>query len=230
MALVNKYYGHPNHRLHFAVSELKKWNVDVISGERKDLVDNYIQEEIKVEFILDCLFAESKNQRSTEAHDIMAKSVLEFISKISGQRDLYTTPVFRDRLGWIQSQTTAFSEFTWVFRDKRHKDCLSVAQDVLFQRMLPGATGVPPPGTRDCIKRMIVILECGTPALKDRWWPGHHSIPPRVFGPSQYLMTPLVQLTKPKSTWKPKLTSKPLPANLTLKLVPPETQSDAEEC
>ena len=70
------------------------------------------------------------------------------------------------------------------------------------------------------------------PALKDRW-PGHPSIPPRVFGPSQYLMMPLVQLTKPKSTSKPtsklKLTLKLLLANSTLKLVPPETQSDAEE-
>ena len=43
-------------------------------------------------------------------------------------------------------------------------------------------------------------------------------------------MTPPVQLNKPKSTSKLKLTSKPLPANLTLKLVPPETWSDAEEC
>ena len=92
--------------------------------------------------------------------------------------------------------------------------------------MLPGTTGVPPPRIRDHIKRMI--LEHGTPASKDRW-PGHPSIPPRVFGPSQYLMTPLVQLIKPKSTLKPKLTSKPLPANSTLELVPPETQSDAEE-
>ena len=61
-----------------------------------------------------------------------------------------------------------------------------MAQDVLFQRMLPGTTGVPLPRTRDCIKRMTTILEQGTPASKDRW-PGHPSIPPRVFGHSQYL-------------------------------------------
>ena len=104
---------------------------------------------------------------------------------------------------------------------------------MLFQRMLPGAMGVPPPRTRKRIKRMIIILEHGTPALKDRW-PGHTFIPQRVFGPSQYLMMLLVQLTKPKSTskptLKPKLTLKLLPANSTLKLIPPETQSDAEEC
>ena len=111
MALVNKYYGHQNHRLCFAGSELKKQHADVISRGRKDLVDSYTQEEIEVEFILNCLFAKSKNHGSTEAHNIMAMSVLEFISKISGQSDLYTTPVFRDRLGWIQTQTTAFDEF-----------------------------------------------------------------------------------------------------------------------
>ena len=79
---------------------------------------------------------------------------------------------------------------------------------------------------------MIVILECGMPASKDRW-PGHPSIPPRVFLPSEYLVMLLVQLTKLKSTSKPnsklKITSKPLPAITTSKLVPPETQSDIEE-
>ena len=90
--------------------------------------------------------------------------------------------------------------------------------------MLPGATGVPP-RTREYIKRMIVVLERGTPASKDRW-PGYPSIPPRVFGPSQYLVTLQVQMTKLKSTSKPKLISRLLPANSTLKLVPPET----EEC
>ena len=91
--------------------------------------------------------------------------------------------------------------------------------------MLPGATTK----MRERINRMIIILEHGTPALKDRW-PGHPSILPRVFGPSQYLVMPPVQLTKPKSTSKLKLTSKPLPANSTSKLVLTETQSDAEEC
>ena len=91
--------------------------------------------------------------------------------------------------------------------------------------------GVPLSRTRGHIKRMIVILERGTPASKDRW-PGYPSIPPRVFGPSQYLMTLPVQLTKLKSTskltLKLRLTSKPLPVKVTSKLVP--TQTDAEEC
>ena len=152
----------------------------------------------------------------------MATSVLKFISNISGQSDLYTTAVFHGRLGWIQSVTTAFNEFIWAFRDRRHKDCLSVVQDVLFQRLLPGATGVPLPKMRDCTKRMIAILEHEMLALKDRW-PGHPSILPRVFGPSQYLMTPLTQLTKLKLKLNPMVTSKPV------KLVPPETQSDAKE-
>ena len=126
MALVDKYYGHRNHRLCSAGSKLKKQNADVISGGRRDLVDNYTREEIKVKFRFNCLFAESRNQRSTEAHKIMAMSVLEFISKISCQSNLYTTPVFRDRLGWIKTQTTAFDEFIWAFRHKRY-NCLSVS-------------------------------------------------------------------------------------------------------
>ena len=59
-------------------------NADVISGRRNDLIDNYTREEIEVEFILNCLYAESRNQRTQEAHNIMATSVLEFISKIPG--------------------------------------------------------------------------------------------------------------------------------------------------
>ena len=154
----------------------------------------------------------------------MATSVLEFISKIPGQSDMYTTPIYQKRIGRIRTQTPAFDEFIWAFRDGRHKDCLSTAQDVLFQRMLPGAMGVPPMQTHECIKRMIPILERGTPALKERWI-GHPSIPPRVLGPSQYLIMPPVRLTKPR------LTLKPLHIlNSILKLVPPETQSDAEEC
>ena len=84
----------------------------------------------------------------------------------------------------------------------------------------------------DNVKRMIAILEHGTLASKDRW-PGHPSILPRVFGPSQYLMMPPAQLTKLKPKPKPKsklmVTSKPLPTDTTLKLTPPETQGDTEE-
>ena len=89
--------------------------------------------------------------------------------------------------------------------------------------MLPGAMGIPSSKTRECIKKMITILEHGTPMSKERWI-GHPSILLRVFGPSQYLVTLLIQMTKPK------LTSKPLPALSSIsKLVPQETQSDAED-
>ena len=83
----------------------------------------------------------SRDQRSRDPHDIMVTSVLEFILKISGWSDLYTTAVFHGRLGWIQSVMTAFDEFIWAFRNRRHKDCLSVVWDVLFWRFLPGAMG-----------------------------------------------------------------------------------------
>ena len=137
---------------------------------------------------------------------------------------MYTTPVFRSRLGRIQTRTTGFDGFIWAFRDGRHKDCVSTARDMLFQRMLPGAIGVPPPRTQECTKRMIPILEHGTPMSKERWI-GHPSIPLRVFLPGQYLVMLPIQMTKPK------VTSKPLPVrSLTSKLVPLETQSNAEDC
>ena len=62
---------------------------------------------------------------------------------------------------------------------------------------------------------MIVILEHGTHELKERWI-GHPSIPLRMFGPKQYLMTPPIEMTKPKVTSKPKLVQK-------------KTLSDAED-
>ena len=49
--------------------------------------------------ILNCLFADSRNQRSRDACDTLVTSVLKFISKISGRSDLYTTTVFCGRLG-----------------------------------------------------------------------------------------------------------------------------------
>ena len=104
--------------------ELQRWNADVISGGRHDLIDDYTREKIEVEFILNCLCAESKNQKTLEAHNIMTTSVLEFISKIPGQSDEYTTPVFRDRIDRSQTLALAFNEFIWAFRDRRHNDCL----------------------------------------------------------------------------------------------------------
>ena len=53
-----------------------------------DLINSYPREEIEVEFILNCLYAESKNKITGEAHNIMAMSVLEFILKIPGQSDI----------------------------------------------------------------------------------------------------------------------------------------------
>ena len=53
---------------------------------------------------------------------------------------------------------------------------------------------------------MIVIMAYDTPILKEL---GHPSIPPRMFGLRQYLVTPPIQLTK---LTKPKVTLKPLPS------------------
>ena len=89
--------------------------------------------------------------------------------------------------------------------------------------MLPGGMGMSPPKTREYIKKMIAILEHGTHKSKERWI-GHPSIQLKVFGPKLYLMTPPVQMTKPK------VTSNLLPASSSIsKLVPKETRGDAED-
>ena len=66
----------------------------VISGGRNDLIYNYTREEIEVKFILDCLYGEGKNQRTMDAHDIMAVSILKFISRIPGRSEEYMMSVF----------------------------------------------------------------------------------------------------------------------------------------
>ena len=58
------------------------------------MVNSYTKEEIEVKFTLDCLYVESKNQLTPDAHDIMAVSILEFISGIPGQSKEYITPMF----------------------------------------------------------------------------------------------------------------------------------------
>ena len=52
-----------------------------------------------MEFILNCLSAESIRQRTPEAHDIMATSILKFISGIPGQNDEYMTYEFQSKIG-----------------------------------------------------------------------------------------------------------------------------------
>ena len=74
----------------------------------------------------------------TDAHDIIAVSILEFISGIPGQSEEYTTPLFEIWIGRIQTQTPAFDEFIWAFWDRRHKDCLAATKDVLFACQLLG--------------------------------------------------------------------------------------------
>ena len=70
------------------------------------------------------------------------------------------------------------------------------------------------------LKEMIIILKHGTYESKERWI-GHPSIPLRVFGPKPYLVTPPIQMTKPKAILKS------LPASSSIsKLVLKETQSD----
>ena len=42
-------------------------------------------------YVLDCFYAECCIQRTPNAHDILANSILEFIWKIAGRSTYYTT-------------------------------------------------------------------------------------------------------------------------------------------
>ena len=61
-------------------------------------MDSYTREEIEVEYILDYFYAECKIQRTPDAHNILANSVLEFIWKIAGRSIDYTTLNFQNKL------------------------------------------------------------------------------------------------------------------------------------
>ena len=53
LTLLDKYYGHQNHRIGFANKEHRIRNADALAKGQEDLLNNYTTEEIEVEFILD---------------------------------------------------------------------------------------------------------------------------------------------------------------------------------
>ena len=70
------------------------------------------REEIEVKYILDCLFAKSKIQKSPDALNIMANS--------GDWRDLYTTQTYWRKLktfGGLLSRDSSFDNFIWAFTD-----------------------------------------------------------------------------------------------------------------
>ena len=61
------------------------------------------REEIEVEYILDCLYAELKVQSLPDVQDVLANSVLEFIWKIGDHSDQYTCRKKLQLFGALQS-------------------------------------------------------------------------------------------------------------------------------
>ena len=104
--MLDKYYGHQCCRTHFTHAELQHQNSDAQLRNCFDLIDMYTKEEIKVKYILDCLYAELKVQSLPDVQDVLANSVLEFIWKIGDCSDKYTTETYRKKLqlfGVLQS-------------------------------------------------------------------------------------------------------------------------------
>ena len=209
ISLLDKYYGHQHYQIHFAHAELQCQNEDIQSGNHFNLVDSFTREEIEVEFILDYLFTESQVQKTMDALNIMENSALEFIWKIGDQSMHYTTDSYQQKLkifGSLWTRESSFNNFIRAFVDWNFKEALSVTNNVLFCWTLPGEWGRP---EDECIRRkigtMIMILNKDT-CQDIEGWEGHPCIPKRVFRPKEYLVTPLIQLSKLR------VTSRPLPA------------------
>ena len=133
----------------------------------------------------------------------MANSVLKFIWKIGEQSVYYTTVHYRQKLkvyGSLQSKESSFDDFIWAFLDRGYKEALCVAINVLYHHTLLGVQGRPEDEhIRRKIQLMIKILNEDTcPDI--HCWEGHPCIPKRVFGPKEYLIDPLLQLSKPRVT------------------------------
>ena len=100
-----------------------------------DLINTYTREEIEVEYILDCLYAELWVQSSPDVQDVLANSMLGCIWKIGNCSSLYTTETYRNKLqlfGVLQSQQSSFDDFVWAFSDRNYQQVRSVANSVLF--------------------------------------------------------------------------------------------------
>ena len=93
--------------------------------------------------------------------------------------------------------------FIWAFLDRDYKETVCVANNMLYRHTLPGEQGRPEDEhIRKKIQLMIKILNEDTcPDIHH--WEGHPCIPKRVFGPKEYLISPPLQLSKPRVTLRP---------------------------
>ena len=152
-----------------------------------------------MEYILNCLYAELQAQNEPYIQDVVMTSVLEFIWKIAHPSEAYTTEAYRRKLEMFQGledDRPAFSDIVDGFVDGDHSKVLKVANSVLFQKILPGARGSPQsPQAQEAVRTAIKTLQAHTVCSSERWI-GHPRIPPRVFGPAEYLDEPLKQVTK----------------------------------
>ena len=139
ITLFDRYYRHRRYRIWFAHEQLRRRNSNARAGRWPDLVDLYTREEIEVEYVLDCFYAKCCIQRTSNAHNILANSILKFIWKIAGRSTEYTTLNFWNKLkkyGGLQCKTSCFDNFIWTFNDQWY-DVLSIANGVLFCHLPP---------------------------------------------------------------------------------------------
>ena len=117
IALLDKYYSHRYYQIHFAHAELKSQNIRPCSRASSHLKEMYTQEEVKVKYILNSLYAELQQQPLTDVQNVLANSILEFIWKIADHSIWYTSDVYQRKLQLFevpQAQQSTFDDFAWA--------------------------------------------------------------------------------------------------------------------
>ena len=113
ITLLDKYYGHMHYRIHFTHAELERRSFGPCPRSGIRLEEMYTQEEVKIEYILDSLYTELRQQ------NVLANSVLEFIWRIADRSIHYTTDAYR-KLSLFQvpqAQQSSFDDFMWALLD-----------------------------------------------------------------------------------------------------------------
>ena len=138
---MDKYYGHRCYQIHFAHAELEHQNPGPCLRTGIRLEEMYTREEVKVKYILDSLYAELRQQPSTDVQNILANTILEFIWRIADCSTHDTTDAYRRKLSLFQvpqARQSSFDDFVWALLDRNFEQVWHVTNSVLFQQALLG--------------------------------------------------------------------------------------------
>ena len=132
---MDKYYGHRHYQIHFTHAELECRNFGPHPRTGIRLKETYTREEVEVEYILYSLYAELRQQPSTDVQNVLTNSVLEFIWRIVDHSIHYTTNAYWRKLLLFQvpqARQSSFDDFVWALLDQNFKQVQHIANSVLF--------------------------------------------------------------------------------------------------